>query len=96
MGSILKSTTMFYPKWTTEFNVTDTQISVVYTAILSGGQIGGIISGFLGEGFYTCRNQSKTLPRIESNSTDNKNPDQSVGRTNRFSHCSHHYQHYHY
>jgi len=47
MGSILKSTTMFYPKWTTEFNVTDSQISVVYTAILSGGQIGGIISGFL-------------------------------------------------
>ena len=32
--------------------IKDTQISVVYTAILSGGQIGGIISGFLGEGFY--------------------------------------------
>ena len=45
----------------------DTQISVVYTAILSGGQIGGIISGFLGEGFYICSNQTRNLT---SNSTD--------------------------
>ena len=49
----------------------DTQISVVYTAILSGGQIGGIISGFLGEGFYTCSKQTRNLT---SNSIDNKNP----------------------
>ena len=42
----------------------DTQIAVVYTAILSGGQIGGIISGFLGEGFYICRTKPETLPQI--------------------------------
>ena len=42
-GSILKSTSMFYPKWMVLFNASDSEISVVYTAILAGAQIGGII-----------------------------------------------------
>ena len=73
----------------------DTQIALVYTAILSGGQIGGIISGFLGHGFYICSHKPdhETMgalrpgPRIpefnrwlDCRKSDKKN----VGQTNRF------------
>ena len=37
---------------------------MVYTAILSGGQIGGIISGFLGEGFILVVTKPETSPQI--------------------------------
>ena len=60
----------------------DTQIAVVYTAILSGGQIGGIISGFLGRGFYICNENlpnskiaAVTVPlSVDRFSGDRKNP----------------------
>ena len=84
----------------------DTQIAVVYTAILSGGQIGGIISGFLGNGFYIC---NENLPNLKIAAvtvpwTMIRGPvfptveilKKNVGRINRYLQCFHRYQHYHY
>ena len=35
-GGLLKTTTMFYPKWMAIYGVSDNQISIIYTALLEG------------------------------------------------------------
>jgi len=43
-GGLLKTTTMFYPKWMVLYGVSDNEISIVYTALLAGGQFGGMMT----------------------------------------------------
>ena len=35
---------MFYPKWMAIYGVSDKEISIVYTALLAGGQFGGMVT----------------------------------------------------
>lgn len=47
-GGVMKSFTMFYPSWRALYNVSNAEVSIVYSALAGSMQIGGFLSRYTG------------------------------------------------